>query len=85
MSLGRYHSANVTETENGNGAYHNEEETVRQILKKENSAAGIFCWLKSNTLTWASDLVFTKDVVGIVASLARVDSDDLSRLVFLCF
>ncbi|KAF7826192.1 protein DEFECTIVE IN MERISTEM SILENCING 3-like isoform X1 [Senna tora] len=80
VSLGRYHSANVSQTENGNGAFHAEEKTVQQILKKENSAAGVLCWLKSNTLTWASDVVFTKDVVGVVASLARVDSDDLSRM-----
>ncbi|KAI4355246.1 hypothetical protein L6164_004039 [Bauhinia variegata] len=79
VSLGRYHSANVTRTENGNGTFHTEEETVQQILQKENSAAAIFCWLKANTSTLSSTLSFTKDVVGIVATLARADNDELSR------
>ncbi|KAJ1414721.1 hypothetical protein SESBI_18664 [Sesbania bispinosa] len=79
VSLGRYHSANVIASENRNGAFHTEEQTVEQILKKENSAAGIFCWVKANTQT--SDLAFAKDVVGVVATLARVESDDLSRIL----
>ncbi|XP_061372850.1 protein DEFECTIVE IN MERISTEM SILENCING 3-like isoform X2 [Gastrolobium bilobum] len=65
--------------ENGNGAFHTEEETVEQILKKENSAAGIFCWLKANAQI--SNLAFAKDAVGIVATLARVENDDLSRIL----
>lgn len=79
MSLGKYHSTNVTKSENGNGAFHTEEETVEQILKKENSAASIFCWIKANTQT--SNLAFVKDAVGVVATLAKVESDDLSRIL----
>ncbi|XP_027188154.1 protein DEFECTIVE IN MERISTEM SILENCING 3-like isoform X2 [Cicer arietinum] len=79
VSLGRYHSANVISLENGNGAFHTEEETAEQILKKENSAASIFCWIKSNSQT--SNLAFVKDAVGVVATLARVESDDLSRIL----
>jgi hypothetical protein len=79
VSLGRYHcSANVAETANDNSS-HTEEETMRQILQQENSAAGIFCWLKANHLSRALDLPLTKDVLGVVASLARVDDDNLSR------
>ncbi|XP_028799801.1 protein DEFECTIVE IN MERISTEM SILENCING 3 isoform X2 [Neltuma alba] len=81
MSLGRYHSANVTGTENGNGTLQAEEETIQQILKQENSAAGLLCWLKSNTLSWSSNALFTKDVVGVVASLARVGSAELSQIL----
>ncbi|XP_054814381.1 protein DEFECTIVE IN MERISTEM SILENCING 3-like isoform X2 [Prosopis cineraria] len=81
VSLGRYHSTHVTGIENGNGALEAEEETIQQILKKENTAAGILCWLKSNTLSWASNAVFTKDVVGVVASLARVASAELSQVL----
>ncbi|PNX55579.1 hypothetical protein L195_g049208, partial [Trifolium pratense] len=69
VSLGKYHSANVIKSENGNGAFHTEEETVEQILKKENSAAGIFCWIKANTQT--SNLAFVKDTLGVVATLAK--------------
>lgn len=83
VSLGRYHSANVITSENGNGAFHTEEETVEQILKKENSAAGIFCWIKANAQT--SNLAFAKDAVGVVATLARVESDDLSRSISVFF
>ena len=77
MSLGRYHSKSVFTSENENGAFHTEEETEEQILKKENSAARVFSWLKANAQT--STLALTKDVVGIVATLAKVESDDLSR------
>lgn len=79
MSLGRYHSANVITSENGNGAYHTEEETVEQILKKESSAAGLFCWIKANSQS--SNLALAKDAVGVVATLAKVESDDLSRSI----
>ncbi|XP_027350366.1 protein DEFECTIVE IN MERISTEM SILENCING 3-like [Abrus precatorius] len=76
VSLGRYHSTNVITSENGNGTFHSEEETVEQILKKEKSAASIFCWLKANAQT-----LISKDVVGVVATLARVESYDLSRIL----
>ncbi|TKY61251.1 DEFECTIVE IN MERISTEM SILENCING 3 [Spatholobus suberectus] len=79
VSLGRYYSNNVIMPENGNGAFHTEEETAEQILKKENSAASVFSWLKANAQT--SNLALTKDVVGVVAMLAKVESDDLSRIL----
>lgn len=85
MSLARYHATSEIKTAHGNGAFHSEEETIEQILKKENFAASIFCWLKADTLTQALNLSFTKDVVGIVATLAKVDSDDLIRSVYLFF
>uniref|UniRef100_A0A2N9IR68 Protein DEFECTIVE IN MERISTEM SILENCING 3 n=1 Tax=Fagus sylvatica TaxID=28930 RepID=A0A2N9IR68_FAGSY len=81
VSLGRYHSANVAETGNDNGAFHTEEDTMGQILQQENSAAGIFCWLKANHLSQALNLALTRDVLGVVATLARVDDDNLSRLL----
>lgn len=77
MSLGRYHSATVILSESKNGSSHTEEETMEQILKKESSAAGIFCWLKANAQT--SNLALAKDAVGVVATLAKVESEDLSR------
>ncbi|XP_014491485.1 protein DEFECTIVE IN MERISTEM SILENCING 3 isoform X2 [Vigna radiata var. radiata] len=65
--------------DSGNGAFHTEEETMEQILKKENSAAGVYSWLKSNAKT--SGLTLTKDVVGVVATLGKVESDNLSRML----
>ncbi|KAI5423774.1 protein DEFECTIVE IN MERISTEM SILENCING 3 [Lathyrus oleraceus] len=79
VSLGRYHSGTVVTSDNGNGAFRTEEETVEQILKKENSAASIFCWIKANSQT--SNLAFVKDAVGVVATLAKVENDDLSRIL----
>ncbi|KAG2720575.1 hypothetical protein I3760_02G041600 [Carya illinoinensis] len=77
-SLERYHSENVAETVS-DSSLHTEVET--KILQRENSAAGILCWLKANRLSRALDLALTKDVLGVVASLARVDDENLSRLL----
>ncbi|MED6180170.1 hypothetical protein PIB30_007676 [Stylosanthes scabra] len=79
VSLGRYHSCSVIKSDNGNDPSNTEEDTSEQILKKENSAAGIFSWLKANVQT--SNLALAKDAVGVVATLARVESDELSRIL----
>ncbi|KAL1350360.1 protein DEFECTIVE IN MERISTEM SILENCING 3 isoform X1 [Arachis hypogaea] len=88
VSLGRYHSCSVITPDNGSGPSNTEDDTTpsiteddttEQILKKENSAAGIFCWLKANAQT--SNLALEKDAVGVVATLARVESDELSRIL----
>lgn len=83
VSLVKYHSTNEAGTENKNGASHNEEETMEQILRQEKSAAGILCQLNSQHASQALNSAFSKDVLGIVANLARVDDDNLSRSVFL--
>ncbi|KAI9073249.1 hypothetical protein K1719_044771 [Acacia pycnantha] len=59
----------------------NEEEITEKILQHKESAAGIFCELKSNQGTQASHLMLLKDVVGVVATLGKVDDDNLSRLL----
>ncbi|ESW19313.1 hypothetical protein PHAVU_006G113900 [Phaseolus vulgaris] len=79
VSLAKYHSNNVITSDSGNGAFHTEEETMEQIMKKENTAAGVFSWLKGNAQT--SNLTLTKDVVGVVATLGKVESDNLSRIL----
>jgi hypothetical protein len=56
------------------------EQTTAQILQHEKSAAGILCQLKTRLGTQASHLPLTKDVLGIVATLGKVD-DNLSRFV----
>ncbi|KAM6583857.1 hypothetical protein CsatB_010859 [Cannabis sativa] len=80
VSLGKYHSSNGAGT-NGAGSSHTEEETREKILKLENSAAGVLYWLNSHHATQGLDLGFTKDVLGVVATLARVEDDNLSRLM----
>lgn len=82
VSLGKYHSANGAGTASGSGTSCTEEETMEKILKLENSAAGLLCWLNSHHATQGLDLGFTKDVLGIVATLARVEDDNISRLAF---
>ncbi|KAJ7962594.1 protein DEFECTIVE IN MERISTEM SILENCING 3-like [Quillaja saponaria] len=78
VSLARYHS-DVSKADNVYGAYHSEEETVAQILQKENSAASILCSAESHDFSQTTKSALTKDVVGVVATLAWVDNDNLSR------
>ncbi|KAL5572127.1 hypothetical protein UlMin_021724 [Ulmus minor] len=80
--LGKYHSENgsgTTAKENATSC--TEDKTVEQILKQENSAAGVLCWLNSHHATEGSNSELTKDVLGVVATLARVDDDNLSKLL----
>lgn len=83
MSLGKYHSTNESGTAKENGASHNEEETMEQILQHDKTAAGVLCRLNSHHVSQTLDLGLAKDVLGIVANLARVDDDNLSRSAFL--
>ncbi|KAJ4955468.1 hypothetical protein NE237_012251 [Protea cynaroides] len=81
VSLGKYHSSEVeTENENSNH-FQTEEHTIEQILRQEKSAAGILYQLKTRHGTQAPNLALTKDVLGIVATLGKVDNDDLSRIL----
>lgn len=82
VSLGKYHSTSAPKTVNGQGAFHTEDETTEQILQQQISAAGILCRVKIHHAIQASNLPLTKDVLGIVATLARVENENLSRLVF---
>lgn len=82
VSLGKYHSANGAGTTSESGTSCTEEETMEKILKLENSAAGLICWLNSHHASQGLDLGLTKDVLGIVATLARVEDDNLSGLAF---
>ncbi|KAJ6955554.1 hypothetical protein NC652_006845 [Populus alba x Populus x berolinensis] len=78
VRLGKYHSKDAA---NENSDLHPEEESTQQILHQEQSAAGILCKVKSYHAIHTLNLSLIKDVLGIVATLARVDNDTLSRLV----
>lgn len=56
-----------------------ELETIQHIMKYEKSAAALLCKMKSEAQF--SDHLLTKDVVGVVATLGKVDDANLSRLV----
>lgn len=63
----------------------NDEEVNKQILQHEKSAAGILCQLRIHHGAQASHLTLTKDVVGIVATLGKVEDDNLSRYIWQYF
>ncbi|KAJ8751980.1 hypothetical protein K2173_000726 [Erythroxylum novogranatense] len=75
--IGKYHSSAPPNTGNNNDSSNWSEETTKQILRFENSAAGILCELAVRHGKQAQ----IKDVVGIVATLASVEDDNLSRLL----
>ncbi|CAH9097767.1 unnamed protein product [Cuscuta europaea] len=82
VALGKYHSATSPAIENDGLSYvRSEEETLEQILKHEKSAAAILCQLKTLHGTQASNSPLSKDVLGVVATLARVEDDKLSRVL----
>jgi Tfp pilus assembly protein PilN len=64
-----------------NSQLQTEEQTTEQILQHEKSAAAILCQLKKPDGTQASHRSLTNDVLGIVATLGKVDDDNLSRFV----
>ncbi|CAL0305430.1 unnamed protein product [Lupinus luteus] len=83
-AIGDIRSSSTPKIGNGVGNNPNptgDEEVNKEILKHEKSAAGIFCQLKTRHGTQASNLPLTKDVVGIVATLGKVEDDNLSRLL----
>ncbi|KAF6136484.1 hypothetical protein GIB67_035043 [Kingdonia uniflora] len=57
-----------------------EENTIEQILLKENSATSMLCNLKKRQPTLATSIELAKDVVSIVATLGKVGGENLSRL-----
>ncbi|XP_058100473.1 protein DEFECTIVE IN MERISTEM SILENCING 3-like isoform X3 [Magnolia sinica] len=80
VSLGKYHSSTVADTGSQNlNHVHTEQNTIEQILRQEKTAAGILCQLKTRHGAQASNLPLTKDVLGIVATLGKVNDDNHSR------
>ena len=82
FNLAKCHNSRAPKIEHENNSQlQTEEQTTEQILQHEKSAAGILCQLKRPHGTQASHLPLTKDVLGIVATLGKVDDDNLSRFV----
>ncbi|KAK1302475.1 hypothetical protein QJS10_CPB12g00829 [Acorus calamus] len=57
------------------------KQTIEQILLQDQTAAGVFFQPKLRHEAQASNLPFTKDVLGVVALLGKVNDDNLSRLL----
>ncbi|KAI5671288.1 hypothetical protein M9H77_11652 [Catharanthus roseus] len=82
VSLGKYHSDSEQKLENLDLPHdHSEEETIKNILRHANSAAGILCQLKTHHQVQASNIPWMKDVLGVVATLGKLLDDNLSRLL----
>ncbi|KAK7273087.1 hypothetical protein RIF29_14133 [Crotalaria pallida] len=58
-----------------------EVQTTKEILKKEDTAAAILRHFKTSSLSRSMDLPFAKETVGIVAMLASVENDAISRIL----
>ncbi|KAK6155577.1 hypothetical protein DH2020_009825 [Rehmannia glutinosa] len=82
VAIGKYHTTSFSKTENEDPASaESEEETLQHILKYEKSAAAILCKMKYNSEAQVSDHSLTKDMLGVVATLGKVDDANLSRLL----
>ncbi|KAI3471221.1 hypothetical protein Pfo_027884 [Paulownia fortunei] len=81
VALGKYDKASFSRTLNKDPAHvKSEEETIERILKHEKSAAALLLRMKSQAEALSSDHSLTKDLIGIVATLGKVDDDNLSYL-----
>lgn len=82
VSLGRYHSSGAANVghQNHNDAQ-TEQNTIEQIVNQDKTAAGILYQVKLRHESAAINSFINKGVVGVVASLAKVHDDNLSRLV----
>ncbi|XP_017608206.1 protein DEFECTIVE IN MERISTEM SILENCING 3 isoform X2 [Gossypium arboreum] len=80
VKLGKYHSSSSPVVNKDESHLQSEHETTEQILRHEKSAAGILCQLKAHHGSQASHLTLTKDVLGVVATLGKVDDENLSRI-----
>ncbi|XP_022957775.1 protein DEFECTIVE IN MERISTEM SILENCING 3-like isoform X2 [Cucurbita moschata] len=79
---GKYHSSGTPVAENEVHSHpQSEEETMEQIMRQEMSAAGIICRLNTHHGIQAYNITLTKDVLGIVARLGKLDDDNLGRLL----
>ncbi|KAL1833121.1 hypothetical protein ACET3Z_002772 [Daucus carota] len=74
---GKHHASSIKPEEEDSQS---EDETYKNILKLEKSAAGLVCQLKTRHGTQVSHSPLVNDVIGIVATLGKVDDENLSWL-----
>lgn len=81
VNLGKNHLSTTPMTEDEDSSLTRSQlATVKHITQIEKSAAGIVCELKFGTHAGST---CTNDVLGVVATLGKVNDDKLSRLVTL--
>ncbi|KAL6546435.1 hypothetical protein OROMI_022156 [Orobanche minor] len=77
--LQRYDEASFSTTLNKDTTNANsEKETIGHIFKHEQLAAAPLCMMKNQVPALSSEHLFKNDVVGIVATLGKVEDDNLS-------
>ncbi|OEL35052.1 Protein DEFECTIVE IN MERISTEM SILENCING 3 [Dichanthelium oligosanthes] len=81
IKLGNYHSSVAAVANNDTSAQEAEQRTIRSILDQDKTAAGIICQLKVHHYELASRMPLMKDILGFVATLGKVNDDNLSRLL----
>ncbi|KAK4431327.1 protein DEFECTIVE IN MERISTEM SILENCING 3 [Sesamum alatum] len=82
VSMGKYHTASFSKGENEDpDSVETEEKIIQHILKYEKSVAALLCRMRTNPEAEVSDNPLMKDVLGIVATLGKVDDANLSRLL----
>ncbi|KAG5558852.1 hypothetical protein RHGRI_008715 [Rhododendron griersonianum] len=82
VSLGNYHSSSSPVIKDEDRTrMKSEEETLEDIIRHEKSAASILCLLKTRHASQTPHLALSKDVLGVVAQLGKLDDDNLSRLL----
>jgi hypothetical protein len=64
---------------NDTSAEEGEQHTIRSILDQDKTAAGVMCWLKVHYYEQASNMPLMKDILGFVATLGKLNDDNLSR------
>ncbi|KAL3653638.1 hypothetical protein CASFOL_003319 [Castilleja foliolosa] len=82
VAIGNYHTSSIPKRENEEPVSGDSmEETLQHIQKYGNSAAAILCKMKANPDARASGYSLTTDVLGVVATLGKVDDPNLSRVL----
>lgn len=78
VAIGKYHTSTESVTEKVDAQI---EEGTSEYLNQGKSAAGIICQLKACHEIQVSHSPLVKDVLGIVATLGKVDDENLGRLL----
>ncbi|TVU42723.1 hypothetical protein EJB05_09144, partial [Eragrostis curvula] len=81
IKLGNYYSSVVAVANNDTSSLESERRTIRGILDQDKTAAGIICLLKVHQYEEASKMPLMNNILGFVATLGKVNDDNLSRLL----
>ncbi|KAG8045462.1 hypothetical protein GUJ93_ZPchr0008g12260 [Zizania palustris] len=81
IKIANYYSSMAPITNNDTSVEEAEQRSIQSILNQDKTAAGIICQLKVRHYQQVSKMSLMKDVLGIVASMGKVNDDNLSRIL----